>query len=157
MVVRLHPGQEHRISAYLEDQDKCAPRTWVHGSHTCDSLSSILGLEISFSAMPQDIDIQIIPGTQEPTNEGGAEVLKAMEWELRDLCHISEGYDLYHITNYCDKSNITYCYDVWHISDECGVCHIINWCDNFHFTDTDGCDINRITERYNLTYQSCNM
>jgi len=79
MVVRLHPGQEHRISAYLEDQDACAGRTWVHGSHTCDSLSSILGLEISFSAMPQDIDIQIIPGTQEPTNEGGAEVLKAME------------------------------------------------------------------------------
>ena len=35
-----------------------------------DSASSICGLEISFSSVPQDIDIKVIPGNQQ---EGGGE------------------------------------------------------------------------------------
>lgn len=62
MVVRLHPGQTNRLSAYLEDTDKPSSRTWLAEVQAGDSLSSICGLEISFSSVPQDIDIKVIPG-----------------------------------------------------------------------------------------------
>ena len=83
MVVRLHPGQASRLSAFLEEQvsklwlllllllllllfpqDKPSSRTWLAELLPDDSQPSILGLEISFSSEPQDIDIRVIPGTE---------------------------------------------------------------------------------------------
>ena len=79
MVVRLHPGQTNRLSAYVEDQvskenlnlcqkkhltsdqDSPSGRSWLAEVQPGDT-SSICGLEISFSSVPQDIDIKVIPG-----------------------------------------------------------------------------------------------
>jgi len=64
MVVRLHPGQANRLSAYLEDQGAPGTRRWLAEMQPGDA-SSILGLEISFTSVPQDIDIKVLPGTME--------------------------------------------------------------------------------------------
>lgn len=81
MVVRLHPGQTNRLSAYVEDQvtkeknlilcqkpsdislcqDSPSGRSWLAEVQPGDT-SSICGLEISFSSVPHDIDIKVIPG-----------------------------------------------------------------------------------------------
>merc|ERR1719230_762306 len=50
MVVRFRPGQPNQQGAWLADVQ-------TGGSTT----SSICGLEISFSSVPQDIDIKVIP------------------------------------------------------------------------------------------------
>ena len=57
MVVKLHPGQTKRLSAYLEDDEK---RTEISNLEE-EVRQSICGLEISFSSLPQDIDIKLIP------------------------------------------------------------------------------------------------
>merc|ERR550532_2685077 len=59
MVVRFRPGQPNQQAAWLADVQS-------GGSN----ISSICGLEISFSSVPQDIDIKVIPSnSKEP---GGA-------------------------------------------------------------------------------------
>jgi len=66
MVVRLHPGQSRRLSAYMDQQDQegcdVTSRTWVGDVQDNNTTASICGLEISFSSVPQDIDIKLIPG-----------------------------------------------------------------------------------------------
>merc|ERR1712106_1092766 len=66
MVVRLHPGQSRRLSAYMDQQDQKGEelntRTWLGDVQYQDNPASICGLEISFSSVPQDIDIKLIPG-----------------------------------------------------------------------------------------------
>jgi len=66
MVVRLHPGQSRRLSAYMDQQDQkgeeLSTRTWLGDVQYQDNPASICGLEISFSSVPQDIDIKLIPG-----------------------------------------------------------------------------------------------
>jgi hypothetical protein len=64
MVVRLHPGQANRLSAYVEDQDKPSGRTWLADVQAGEAADSICGLEISFSSVPQDIDVKVIPGEE---------------------------------------------------------------------------------------------
>merc|ERR1712037_508667 len=59
MVVRFRPGQPNQQAAWLADVQ-------TGGSNT----SSICGLEISFSSVPQDIDIKVIPSNSE--EPGGA-------------------------------------------------------------------------------------
>merc|ERR1719205_527488 len=54
MVVRFRPGQPNQQAAWLADVQ-------TGGSNT----SSICGLEISFSSVPQDIDIKVIPSNSE--------------------------------------------------------------------------------------------
>jgi len=68
MVVRLHPGQSKRLSAFLDQkcENSASRQSWV-GEVECEespSISSVCGLEISFSSIPQDIDIKLIPGNQ---------------------------------------------------------------------------------------------
>jgi len=66
MVVRLHPGQSRRVSAYMDKQDQkgeeLSTQTWLGDVQYEDNRASICGLEISFSSVPQDIDIKLIPG-----------------------------------------------------------------------------------------------
>merc|ERR1712127_881384 len=57
MVVRFRPGQATQQG------------TWVAEMQPGDSASSICGLEISFSSVPQDIDIKVIPGNQQEDGE----------------------------------------------------------------------------------------
>ena len=44
--------------------------TWLAEVQAGDSTGSICGLEISFSSVPQDIDIKVIPGLQSETSGG---------------------------------------------------------------------------------------
>ena len=65
MIVKLHPGDEKRLSAYLEGQQN-GDSSNVQlrdspGSNKDDIRRSICGLEISFTSVPQDIDIKLIP------------------------------------------------------------------------------------------------
>jgi len=66
MVVRLHPGQSRRLSAYMDQQGQegcdVTRRSWVGDVQDNNTTQSICGLEISFSSVPQDIDIKLIPG-----------------------------------------------------------------------------------------------
>ena len=82
MIVKLHPGQTQKLSAYLEGQQVKnefvyeivhtniqSSESSVHlsdpkqngGEEKEDNRNSICGLEISFTSMPQDIDITPIP------------------------------------------------------------------------------------------------
>ena len=47
----------------LPYQDKPSGRTWLAEVQAGDSCSSICGLEISFSSVPQDIDIKVLPAS----------------------------------------------------------------------------------------------
>merc|ERR1712156_643648 len=66
MVVRLHPGQSKRLSAFLDSKEELEinSRSWAGDVQYDNNPSSICGLEISFSSVPQDIDIKLIPGNQ---------------------------------------------------------------------------------------------
>jgi len=66
MVVRLHPGQSKRLSAFLDSKEELEinSRSWSGDVQYDNNPSSICGLEISFSSVPQDIDIKLIPGNQ---------------------------------------------------------------------------------------------
>jgi len=81
MVVRLHPGQTNRLSAYVEDQDSPSGRSWLAEVQPGDT-SSICGLEISFSSVPQDIDIKVIPGND--NLEDGSEQIVLDENKTRE-------------------------------------------------------------------------
>ena len=84
MVVRLHPGQSKQLATML--QQKVNRRTLCHKvilehfqtttgvvegknlvhfsakDEMCKSPGSICGLEISFSSLPQDVDVKLISG-----------------------------------------------------------------------------------------------
>merc|ERR1712083_808189 len=71
MVVRLHPGQNRKLST-MEDQEAPPPHQsednscgWVAEVQDEDDPASVCGLEISFKSVPQDIDIKLISGQQE--------------------------------------------------------------------------------------------
>lgn len=65
MVVRLHPGQSRRLSAFLDHKDgEVNGKSWLGDVQYDNNPSSICGLEISFSSVPQDIDIKLIPGSK---------------------------------------------------------------------------------------------
>ena len=91
MVVRLHPGQNRKLST-MEDQEvlytivssvyhlknkivQGAPGEqsgqmnnscgWLAEVQAEDDPSSVCGLEISFKSVPQDIDIKLISGQQQ--------------------------------------------------------------------------------------------
>jgi len=64
MMIRLHPGKTNKLSAYLEHQDKPGSRTWLTEAETEEVEDALCGLEISFSSVPQDIDIKLLPPTQ---------------------------------------------------------------------------------------------
>jgi len=64
MMIRLHPGKTNKLSAYLENQDKPGSRTWLTEAETEEVEDALCGLEISFSSVPQDIDIKLLPPTQ---------------------------------------------------------------------------------------------
>jgi len=75
MIIRLHPGQSKRLSAYLEQQ-LGDPADSLHCARDIpyeDTPGSICGLEISFSSVPQDIDIKLIPAGEccEDISQGG--------------------------------------------------------------------------------------
>ena len=67
MIVKLHPGDEKRLSAYLEGQQNGESNVQLRdsgaggGPNKEDIRRSICGLEISFTSLPQDIDIKLIP------------------------------------------------------------------------------------------------
>jgi len=83
MVVRLHPGQTNRLSAYVEDQDSPSGRSWLAEVQPGGDTSSICGLEISFSSVPQeDIDIKVIPG--DGNLEDGSEQIVLDENKTRE-------------------------------------------------------------------------
>jgi len=74
MVVRLHPGQNRKLST-MEDQEQAPAGDqseqvdnscgWVAEVQDEDDPASVCGLEISFKSVPQDIDIKLISGQQE--------------------------------------------------------------------------------------------
>jgi len=64
MMIRLHPGKTNKLSAYLENQDKPGSRTWLTEAETGEVDNALCGLEISFSSVPQDIDIKLLPPSQ---------------------------------------------------------------------------------------------
>merc|ERR1712032_1676954 len=64
MMIRLHPGRTNKLSAYLESQEKPGSRTWLTEALTEEVEDTLCGLEISFSSVPQDIDIKLLPTTQ---------------------------------------------------------------------------------------------
>jgi len=64
MMIRLHPGKTNKLSAYLENQDKPGSRTWLTEADTGEGEDALCGLEISFSSVPQDIDIKLLPPSQ---------------------------------------------------------------------------------------------
>jgi hypothetical protein len=65
MVVRLHPGQSRRLSSCLDKEDASdasttvTRRTWLEVENEKTS-QSVCGLEISFQAPPQAIDIRLL-------------------------------------------------------------------------------------------------
>ena len=65
MIVKLHPGDEKRLSAYLEGQQQNGESNVQlrdsSGPNKEEIRRSICGLEISFTSLPQDIDIKLIP------------------------------------------------------------------------------------------------
>merc|ERR1712130_909200 len=63
-MIRLHPGRTDKLSAYLENQEKPGSRTWLTEAETGEVEDALCGLEISFSSVPQDIAIKILPSTQ---------------------------------------------------------------------------------------------
>jgi len=66
MVVRLHPGHLQKISSKQE----CKPVNgsscvkWTGDVHQGNKKKPICGLEITFSSVPQDVDIKLIPDIQ---------------------------------------------------------------------------------------------
>ena len=81
MMIRLHPGRTNKLSAYLESQvilppmlsqieallyfqEKPGSRTWLTEALTEEVEDTLCGLEISFSSVPHDIDIKLLPPTQ---------------------------------------------------------------------------------------------
>merc|ERR1711971_701435 len=64
MMIRLHPGRTNKLSAYLENQEKPGSRTWLTEALTEEVEDALCGLEISFSSVPQDIDIKLLPPSQ---------------------------------------------------------------------------------------------
>ena len=53
-------------NAFIQCENSASRQSWV-GEVECEespSISSVCGLEISFSSIPQDIDIKLIPGNQ---------------------------------------------------------------------------------------------
>merc|ERR1719225_2569835 len=64
MVIRLHPGKTNKLAAYLENQEKPGSRTWLTEADTGEVEDALCGLEISFSSVPQDIDIKLLPPSQ---------------------------------------------------------------------------------------------
>eukprot|EP00091_Calanus_sinicus_P003741 TRINITY_DN13919_c0_g1_i1.p1 TRINITY_DN13919_c0_g1~~TRINITY_DN13919_c0_g1_i1.p1 ORF type:complete len:131 (+),score=10.50 TRINITY_DN13919_c0_g1_i1:142-534(+) len=73
MVVRLHPGQNRKLST-MEDQEEAPGDQSEQMKNSCgwlaevqaeDDPSSVCGLEISFKSVPQDIDIKLISGQQQ--------------------------------------------------------------------------------------------
>merc|ERR1719397_769631 len=64
MMIRLHPGRTNKLSAYLESQEKPGSRTWLTEALTEEVEDALCGLEISFSSVPHDIDIKLLPPTQ---------------------------------------------------------------------------------------------
>ena len=80
MMIRLHPGRTNKLSAYLENQvilqmlyqtkallsfqEKPGSRTWLTEAQTEEAEDALCGLEISFSSVPQDIDIKLLSPTQ---------------------------------------------------------------------------------------------
>lgn len=68
MVVRLHPGQSRRLSAFMDYKDQSAgvnTKSWSGDIQCEDNPAAICGLEISFvSADIKDIDIKLIPVNQ---------------------------------------------------------------------------------------------
>ena len=76
-MIRLHPGRKNKLSAYLENQvilhelyqiqafqEKPGSRTWLTEAQTGEVEDALCGLEISFSSVPQDIDIKLLPPAQ---------------------------------------------------------------------------------------------
>merc|ERR1712130_221147 len=64
MMGRLHPGRTNKLSAYLENQEKPGFRIWLTEAESGEVEDALCGLEISFSSVPQDIAIKILPPTQ---------------------------------------------------------------------------------------------
>jgi hypothetical protein len=64
MMIRLHPGKTNKLSAYLESQEKPGSRTWLTEAESGEVEDALCGLEISFSSVPQDIDIKLLPPDQ---------------------------------------------------------------------------------------------
>lgn len=66
MVVRLTPGESRRLSAFLDQKSdrEESVQSWLGDVQSEDNPSSVCGLEISFSSIPQDIDIKLIPGNK---------------------------------------------------------------------------------------------
>jgi len=68
MVVRLHPGQSKQLATMLQQKSTTGVvegKNLVHFSakdERCNSPGSICGLEISFSSLPQDVDVKLISG-----------------------------------------------------------------------------------------------
>merc|ERR1719385_162143 len=73
MMIRLHPGRTNKLSAYLENQEKPGSRTWLTKAQTEEAEDALCGLEISFSSVPQDIDIKLLSPTQGNGQIGGIE------------------------------------------------------------------------------------
>merc|ERR1711971_458212 len=65
MMIRLHPGRTNKLSAYLENQEKPGSRTWLTEALTEEVEDALCGLEISFSSVPQDIDIKLFHQVKE--------------------------------------------------------------------------------------------
>ena len=78
MVVRLHPGQHQKISARSQEvrgvpvslshmllfQPSSSSVRWEGNIHHENQSRPICALEISFSSVPRDIDIKLIPDIQ---------------------------------------------------------------------------------------------
>jgi len=74
MIIRLHPGNSKRVSAYLEHQGEggSADNTlsWSEDVKYEDTPGAICGLEISFSSVPQDVDIKLISASDQGDHTG---------------------------------------------------------------------------------------
>ena len=63
-------------------------RTWLAEVSGGDSTASICGLQISFSSVPQDIDIKVIPGQSNDTQ--GEQGLPSFTFLILSLSGITE-------------------------------------------------------------------